>query len=779
MLFARAVTFVVAVVAVVGADEPITERKCDKNILWTGGTFEWPCVATKSIFKNSGRYISKNILATRVAIYKDDAILALPRYKPGVPATLARVSLKDKNCQASLWAFPCWSLQEEGTCSALQNVVDLFLDPQEVLWVLDTGVINSLEQPERKCPPKVVALNIKTGKVLKTVDLSGLTNSASRLQYVVADYNPDGRVFVYVSDAASRAILVYDVTSGRGYRVVLPQAVTLNCDRRDVLYLALVRHNDGSTCLLFTYLGSSRVFSIRTDHLRSGNAQGRIQDLGVKPQKIVILGTDNGSAVFFRYVGNGEVYRWDSITPFVAANFQPVYENSYEGSLPTHIVPDYRRGQMRVLESNFPDYMQGTVGCGANHALILMHTIFVTILSLLYVRMRAGTLETIAQWSLLEFALPNERGFQYQPENIVMTGIEITWNRIFVSTPRLRSGVPATLSFFPRNVPLGSNPKLQAYPSWDWHGAGKGEINCTRLISVYRTRLDRCDRLWVVDAGVMTSIDDFMPVCPPKVVVFDLKTDQVIRHVTFPREVLRPDSLLTNVVVDEVSAKTCDDVFLYMTDTLGPGILIFDGATDRSWRVIHSSMFPNPDQAMYTIGSDTFEFLDGVVGLTFSPKLGIVYYQPLATDRIFSVPTSALQAGPLPFGEQLPVTLVGRKSSQGLALAVDPRDDTIIFSPFTETAIASWQPQTNQQRILAYSPEKLQFTADILLAKYDNGNIWIMSSRFHKFFLRRIDNRQINIRIMRLKADNQALVPTLFNQQIDPYLQFYNNTLGF
>lgn len=86
------------------------------------------------------------------------------------------------------------------------------------------------------------------------------------------------------------------------------------------------------------------------------------------------------------------------------------------------------------------------------------------------------------------------------------------------------------------------------------------------------------------------------------------------------------------------------------------------------------------------------------MGLTFSPRLEVVYYQPLATDRIFSVPTSALQAGPLPFGEQLPVTLVGRKSSQGLALAVDPRDDTIIFSPFTETAIASWQQQTNQQR---------------------------------------------------------------------------------
>ncbi|GAB1861266.1 Protein yellow [Camponotus japonicus] len=405
-----------------------------------------------------------------------------------------------------------------------------------------------------------------------------------------------------------------------------------------------------------------------------------------------------------------------------------------------------------------------------------------TILSLLYIRTKAETLETVAQWQLLDFALPYDRGFldQYQQENIVLTGIEISWDRIFVSMPRLRAGVPATLSFFSRREPLGSSPKLQAYPSWDWHGAGKGEINCTKLISVYRTRIDSCDRLWVVDAGVMTSVDDFMPICPPKVVVFDLKTNQVVRHVTFPREVLRPDSLLTNFVIDEVSAKTCDDVFLYITDTLGPGILVFDAARDRSWSLLHASMLPNPDEATYKIGSVTFEFLDGIVGIAFSPRLRTVYYQPLATDRIYSVSTSALQAGPLSLGQQLPVTTIGRKSSQGLPLAVNPQDDTILFAPLTETAIASWQPRTNQQRILAYSPEELQFTAEILWAKRDNGNYWVMSSRFHKFFLRQIDTRQINIRIMRIKTDNQALNP-FFNQQIDPYfsLNFYNNTLGF
>ncbi|CAD1468750.1 unnamed protein product, partial [Heterotrigona itama] len=205
-------------------------------------------------------------------------------------------------------------------------------------------------------------------QLVKTVDLTGLTTSTSRLQYLVADYSQDGRVFIYVSDAASRAILVYDVTLGRGHRVVLPQAVAMGTTRRDVLYLALLRRSDGSTCLIFTYLSSSRMFSIRTEHLRNGSANGKIHDLGAKPKKMVLLGTDNGSALFFRYEGESDVYRWDATNPFVSRCFDQVY-TSAECSLVTHVVADYARARMRVLESNFPDYMQGSVGCGATQAL--------------------------------------------------------------------------------------------------------------------------------------------------------------------------------------------------------------------------------------------------------------------------------------------------------------------------------------------------------------------------------------------------------------------------
>lgn len=116
-----------------------------RPIMWTGGSFNWPCPSTKNIFKTSGRYVSKHVIATRAQIHKDDTFLVLPRFKSGVPVTLARTSLRGKGCQATLDAFPCWSMQEEGNCQALQSAVDIFLDPQVGLsFSLGASLLKSL-----------------------------------------------------------------------------------------------------------------------------------------------------------------------------------------------------------------------------------------------------------------------------------------------------------------------------------------------------------------------------------------------------------------------------------------------------------------------------------------------------------------------------------------------------------------------------------------------------------------------------------------------------------
>ncbi|XP_053674353.1 protein yellow-like [Anopheles nili] len=369
-----------------------------------------------------------------------------------------------------------------------------------------------------------------------------------------------------------------------------------------------------------------------------------------------------------------------------------------------------------------------------------------------------SSVETIKQWNLLNYNFPWDYPVSnkdvFNPENVVATGIEVGYNRIFIATPRLFSGVPATLSSIPRGS-HGDSPTLQAYPSWNHHRAGTNEYNCSDigLVSVYRIRIDSCNRLWALDAGVSRSLEDFDITCPPKILVYDLHTDQVVRRIDFPPEVVRGESLFTNIIVDETTSRSdrhCDDVFVYITDTVAPGIVVYDSGKDLTWRLSHPAMYPDPDFAESRILEHRFTLMDGVVGLAFDPETSILYFQPLATDRLFSVGTDALRAGPLPFGKDLPVKLVGRKSSQGIGLAVAPHGGTIYYSPLSETAVASWNPRSNEHSILAQDQQKIQFAADLRTPDRDNTALYVLTSKFHRFFLKNLDSKEFNTRILRI-----------------------------
>lgn len=84
--------------------------------------------------------------------------------------------------------------------------------------------------------------------------------------------------------------------------------------------------------------------------------------------------------------------------------------------------------------------------------------------------------------------------------------------------------------------------------------------------------------------------------------------------------------------------------------------------------------------------------------LTIQDGSWLIIFWFFLCKRLFSIKTSALRAGPSSFGVELPVELVGKKSSQGIGLAVSPIDGSIFFSPMSETAVAKWNPITNNQR---------------------------------------------------------------------------------
>lgn len=97
--------------------------------------------------------------------------------------------------------------------------------------------------------------------------------------------------------------------------------------------------------------------------------------------------------------------------------------------------------------------------------------------------------------------------------------------RTFVTIPRFRDGVPVTLGY----VVQGRNGSLiQPYPAYSWHRVTRS--NCNGITSAFRVAIDSCFQMWVLDSGIIGSKQK----CPPQLLVFDLKSDTLMRRYRFP-----------------------------------------------------------------------------------------------------------------------------------------------------------------------------------------------------------------------------------------------------
>jgi len=94
-------------------------------------------------------------------------------FRHGVPFTLGETSLaNNRNIQPSFDVYvnpyPFLDKLETGSCTigTLVNVVDLMMGLDGILWVLDIGIADTLEDhPSTDNNPKVVGFNVATGNV--------------------------------------------------------------------------------------------------------------------------------------------------------------------------------------------------------------------------------------------------------------------------------------------------------------------------------------------------------------------------------------------------------------------------------------------------------------------------------------------------------------------------------------------------------------------------------------------------------------------------------------
>lgn len=101
--------------------------------------------------------------------------------------------------------------------------------------------------------------------------------------------------------------------------------------------------------------------------------------------------------------------------------------------------------------------------------------------------------------------------------------------------------------------------------------------------------------------------------------------DALIHRYKFPTDQYRSGtSLFITPVVDvrdPPPSGQCTNTRVYIADVTGYGILVYDSQQNRSWRVQNKLVYAHPSYGTFTVAGETFDLMDGILGMALSPKI--------------------------------------------------------------------------------------------------------------------------------------------------------------
>jgi sugar lactone lactonase YvrE len=190
--------------------------------------------------------------------------------------------------------------------------------------------------------------------------------------------------------------------------------------------------------------------------------------------------------------------------------------------------------------------------------------------------------------------------------------------------------------------------KLVPYPSKDVsEPSSLGDAQ--RLISVHGMTLDSRGRLWLIDDGKHAGHEGIQPGAA-KVVGIDLKTNKIFASVVL-KDALLQDSHMNDLRIDLTHG---DQGTAYVADSSfgdKPAMVVVDLASGKQRRVLSAdpSILAQKDFVtqldgvpMRYEGSKTVFPHGGVDSLALTPDGSRLYYSPLTSRHLWSLPTASL-----------------------------------------------------------------------------------------------------------------------------------------
>ncbi|XP_043243917.1 protein yellow-like isoform X2 [Amphibalanus amphitrite] len=373
-----------------------------------------------------------------------------------------------------------------------------------------------------------------------------------------------------------------------------------------------------------------------------------------------------------------------------------------------------------------------------------------------------GELETLHEWARLDFdwasAEARETAIEtgrYVPDYCALYDVKAVDGEVFVTVPRLRHGVPATVN---RVLARSNDTVLSPYPSWELNTHGS---DCKGIQNALAIEIDPQRRMWIIDSGSHGMFSRSTHECPAKLVVWDMVAGKEVRRFSFPEELVpyRQGAMLRALVLD-TAAGNSEDWFAYVADMMGEQVLVYSWREDSAWNVTHPSMKYDASAIAVEIGSEVVSFPTAIDSLAISPRSAPdqrLFFAPLSSFHFFSIATSFLQnrthvalASAAEINEH--VVKVGTRSSQSEGMTVS--DSGIMFySVLNNNAIDQWNtsaPFSAKDQVYR-DDTRLQWTSAF---GWDGGYLYVASNRWHKAGLLAFSSSdELMYRVLRARVD--------------------------
>lgn len=389
----------------------------------------------------------------------------------------------------------------------------------------------------------------------------------------------------------------------------------------------------------------------------------------------------------------------------------------------------------------------------------------------------------IKEWDYINFTWPNPSSYLeatqnggYAPENITVSGVMFYDGFYYLSMPRMKGGVPATLG----KIPAGNNPTplVQPFPDWSMNKLD----DCDAIQNCQNVEIDSKGQMWILDSGRTNTLSKTPTVvCTPKLIIYDLKSNKTTRVHHFLESVASKNaSYLYDLVVDDA-----DGGYAYITDNSGrdPGIIVYSLEKNLSWKIRHSkTMRADPTATQFKIDGTSINVPINIAGIALGPKVQsdnesltvhedkLVYYCPLSSLHLYAIKASDLrnQSNSNNGSEfQGNVQDIGIKSSQSDGMIIDDKD-TLYYGLLKDSSIAKWDTKTpfaSGQRIISRDAVYVQWPNSF--AFDGEGNIVVLTNRLHVFAFGMMNIREPNFRLLSAKTGSNSYVNNNKNLRYD------------